>query len=271
MGSQAVGAQGSVRFSFGSNWRHFLDLVDEDRIGAAQASLGRLLESDRLDGKNFLDVGSGSGLFSLAARRLGARVRAFDDDPESVACARALARRFAPDDEQWSIERGSVLDLDYTRSLGCFDVVYAWGVLHHTGDMYLALGRTAALVADGGRLCVSIYNDQGFLSTYWRAVKFLYNRLPLLQAPLIALHAPYLLGLRLLLRALSGRLREARGMSYRHDLLDWLGGYPFEVARPDEIVTFLEQRGLRLAALHRVRGNRSGCNEFVFERPRADT
>lgn len=267
MGPQAVAAERAMRFPFGRNWRRFLDLVDEDRVATAQASLGHLLENVELDGKSFLDVGSGSGLFSLAARRLGARVRAFDTDPESVACAQALAERFAPGDEQWSIERGSVLDPDYTRSLGRFDVVYAWGVLHHTGEMYLALERTAALVAEGGRLCVSIYNDQGLLSTYWRAVKFLYNRRPLLQPLLIALHAPYLLGLRLLLRALSGRLREERGMAYWYDLLDWLGGYPFEVARPDQIVTFLERRGLRLAALHRVHGNRSGCNEFVFRRP----
>src|ERR1044072_5239228 len=98
-----------------------------------------MLEVDNLLGKKFLDVGSGSGLFSLAARRLGAQVHSFDYDPQSVACTGELRRRYFPDDLHWVVQQGSVLDQGYLASLGSFDVVYAWGVLHHTGAMWRAL------------------------------------------------------------------------------------------------------------------------------------
>src|SRR5262245_21597260 len=100
------------RFEFGANWSRFLRQLHESRIGQAEASLRSMLRSDRLDGKRFLDAGSGSGLFSLAARRLGASVHSFDYDPQSVACTEELRRRYFADDARWRVEAGSVLDVE---------------------------------------------------------------------------------------------------------------------------------------------------------------
>jgi 2-polyprenyl-3-methyl-5-hydroxy-6-metoxy-1,4-benzoquinol methylase len=119
-------AQGE-RFEFGENWSRFLDVLDDERIFEAEKSLKQMLEVEDLAGKSFLDIGSGSGLFSLAARRLGARVHSFDYDPQSVASTRELRRRYFPEDADWSIEEGSILDEEYVRSLGKFDIVYSWG------------------------------------------------------------------------------------------------------------------------------------------------
>src|SRR5437868_7530339 len=130
-------------YEFGKNWTRFLKEVDDSRIKEAETSLRRMLETESLAGKSFLDIGSGSGLFSLAARRLGARVHSFDYDPQSVACALELRRRYFDGDADWTIEEGSALDADYVRSLGAFDVVYSWGVLHHTGAMWEALANAA--------------------------------------------------------------------------------------------------------------------------------
>src|SRR6266496_6740116 len=116
------------RFAFGKNWKSFLTNLDETRIAEAERSLREMLQLDDLLGKSFLDVGSGSGIFSLAARRLGARVHSFDYDPESVACTAELKRRYFSNDSNWTIEEGSVLDEEYMLSLGQFDVVYSWGV-----------------------------------------------------------------------------------------------------------------------------------------------
>jgi 2-polyprenyl-3-methyl-5-hydroxy-6-metoxy-1,4-benzoquinol methylase len=253
------------RFGFGENWSRFLALLDDDRIRQAQQSLCVMLGVEHLRGKTFLDVGSGSGLFSLAARNLGATVRSFDYDPKSVACTNELRNRYYRADPNWVVETGSVLDEAYVRSLGRFDVVYSWGVLHHTGQMYEALAAVGPAAVDGGQLFIAIYNDQGWVSRYWTHVKRAYNRSAVGRTLMVAMHAPYLYGLRWLVRAASGRRALSRGMSLWHDMIDWLGGYPFEVAKPEDIFSYFRDRGFDLERL-KTCGGRMGCNEFVFRR-----
>jgi 2-polyprenyl-6-hydroxyphenyl methylase/3-demethylubiquinone-9 3-methyltransferase len=270
------------RFSFGNNWANFLNVLNEARINEAEQSLRRMLNVEHLRGKRVLDVGSGSGLFSLAARRLGATVHSFDYDPESVACTKELRRRNDPTDDGWTVESGSVLDEDYLSTLGTWDIVYSWGVLHHTGEMWVALSNVAPLVAPGGRLFISIYNDQGGLSVWWRSLKRIYNRLPKI------LRKPYTLAVMGPLefmrfigitahsrdpRAFFRKIRNygeqnSRGMSYWHDIVDWIGGYPFEVATPGAIFDFYAAREFQLSKL-KTCGGRLGCNEYVFRRPLA--
>jgi 2-polyprenyl-6-hydroxyphenyl methylase/3-demethylubiquinone-9 3-methyltransferase len=263
-------------FSFGRNWLRFARLVDDDRINAAETYLRRVLGAERLDGLTFLDIGSGSGLSSLAAWRLGARVFSFDYDPESVACTTALRARYCPDGARWEVAHGSALDRQYLASLGTFDIVHAWGVLHHTGAMWPALENALIPLAPGGRLVVAIYNDQGRRSRIWHGVKRLYNALPpVLRVPyagavIAAVEIPaalrYLVTLRphVYLRGWLGYSGQ-RGMSALYDWIDWIGGYPFEVARPEAIFDFYRRRGLDLRELRTTAS--LGCNEFVFEAP----
>jgi 2-polyprenyl-3-methyl-5-hydroxy-6-metoxy-1,4-benzoquinol methylase len=251
------------RFEFGANWFRFLKLLNDERIRTAEESLRTMLSVTSLNGKTFIDVGSGSGLFSLAAKRLGARVFSFDYDPKSVACTAELRRRYYPESNDWEVEEGSALDPDYLGRLDQHDIVYSWGVLHHTGKMWQALGNVAPLVRESGKLFVAIYNDQGWISNYWIFVKRAYNSGPFGKALMVLLHIPYLLGLRFLARALTGRLSVERGMSLWYDMLDWLGGYPFEVATPEQIILFYKNKGFVLNNLKTTRG-RHGCNEFVF-------
>ena len=262
------------RFEFGANWAKFLETLDEDRIRRAEESLQSMLERSSLEGLSFLDAGCGSGLFSLAARRLGARVHSFDYDPASTACTHELKRCWFQDDPSWTIETGSVLDRDYLRRLGRFDMVYSWGVLHHTGAMWEALGNVGDSVAPQGLLFVAIYNDQGRASRMWKAVKRAYNRLPsglkwlVLFPSFLRLWGPTLLRDTLKGRPLatwSGYSSGGRGMSPWRDVVDWVGGYPFEVARPDEIFDFYRARGFTLKRL-KTMGGGLGCNEYVFER-----
>nr|MBA3433787.1 class I SAM-dependent methyltransferase [Actinomycetota bacterium] len=167
---------GRERFDFGQNWRRFLQVLDSERISAAEASLRDLVGVD-LRGSSFVDVGSGSGLSSLAAIRLGAsRVHSFDYDPGSVACTSELKRRYAPAATEWTIERGDALDRRYLAGLGRFQVVYSWGVLHHTGQLWQALDNVTQLVEPSGLLALALYRDQGFESRFWLAVKRMYNR-----------------------------------------------------------------------------------------------
>jgi 2-polyprenyl-3-methyl-5-hydroxy-6-metoxy-1,4-benzoquinol methylase len=263
------------RFEFGGNWASFLSVLDEARIAAAERGLQRMLQIDRLDGLRFLDIGSGSGLSSLAARRLGAHVHSFDYDTQSVACTSELRRRYFRDDDRWTVERGSALDADYLQRLGQFDIVYSWGVLHHTGQMWRALENAAIPVAPAGKLFIAIYNDTGTQSRRWRAIKRIYNGIPrLAQKPFaVAVTAPAE-AKALAAAVLRGRpadyvrswteYRRRRGMSKWHDIIDWVGGYPYEFATPEEIFDFYRARGFTLIKM-KCGGVGLGCNEFVFE------
>ena len=264
------------RFEFGSNWAGFLSVLDEDRIAAAQRALQEMLQVDRLDGLRFLDIGSGSGLSSLAARRLGARVHSFDYDPQSVACTGELRRRYFPSDGEWTVERASALDAGYVQALGQFDVVYSWGVLHHTGRMWEALTLAAVPVAPAGKLFVAIYNDTGTQSRRWRTIKRIYNELPRLARTPFAIAVTLPGELKTIARTtLTLRpgeylrswtdYRRLRGMNRWHDIVDWVGGYPYEFATPDEIFDFYTARGFTLTKM-KCGGVGLGCNEFVFQR-----
>lgn len=274
-------SESETRFAFGENWRSFLSSFDADRVDEATRSLTQLLGRKSLHETTFLDLGSGSGLFSLAAVGMGARVVSVDLDEKSVECTRLLRERWMQSDpdadrSRWEVHAGSVLDLDFMRSLGQFDTVYSWGVLHHTGDMNQAMKFASERVSASGLFAIAIYNDQGGGSRRWLRIKQGYHRIPSwMRSPYVLVVAGFHELRFTLARLAAGRnplpfsdwaaKRRDRGMSVWHDWVDWVGGLPFEVARPEEIVVPLRERGFVLNRLYTV-GNGWGCNEYVFEK-----
>lgn len=262
-------------FEFGQNWQRYIgSYLNEERLAIAKESLFDLLGD--LSGKTFIDIGTGSGLFSLCAYQSGAaRVVSIDVDPNSVAATRDLRERVGTP-ESWVVREASILDPKLLEEVDSADVVYSWGVLHHTGDMWPAIRNAAALVAPGGLFCIAIYNRvTGRLldSARWRKIKQVYNRSPrpiqrILESVYLGHWAAHQLKARQNPVRAARQYQKTRGMALTTDLVDWLGGYPYEYATVDEIVDFCE-RELSFETLRVLptspRG--TGNNQFVFRRP----
>jgi SAM-dependent methyltransferase len=264
-----------ITFSFGRNWQRFVErCLTPEREAIARDSITQFLELSDLHNRTFLDVGCGSGMFSLGAYRLGAQhVISIDVDPFSVHCCEELKHR-AGDPENWDVRAGSILDDSFVAQLHKADVVYAWGSLHHTGEMWRAIRNAAALVQPGGLLYLSIYNKvtgrKG--SELWLKVKRLYNRSPKPAKRL--LETAYFLRYGILSQLASfrnpwtfyNRYPQGRGMNYWIDIRDWLGGYPYEFASAGEIFRVCgRQLGMQLVNLRTT--STLGVNEFVFRKP----
>ena len=261
------------RFGFGKNWHDFLRTIDETRIAVAIASLKDMLGVKTLQGQRFVDIGSGSELFSLAAHRLGAHVTSFDYDPSSVDCTSEMRSRYGGESANWQVLHGSALDAAFLKKLGAFDVVYSWGVLHHTGNMWRAIYNVLPMVRNGGTLFVALYNDQGVWSKRWGKIKQVYCSGILGKTAVSSVFVPYwifrwavsdMIRLRAPWHTIK-TYKQGRGMSAWHDWHDWLGGFPFEVAKPEAIILPMQREGFTLMNLNTQYGS-VGCVEYVFKR-----
>lgn len=264
-------------FSFGSNWLEFTKNIKKKNIDDSVKSLETFLDLNTLKGKTFLDVGCGSGLFSMAALKMGARrVVSLDIDKNSIHCTLELISKYKYTNRS-EIVLGSVLDKAKIKSLGTYDVVYAWGSLHHTGAMWQALENTIMKVNDKGLLYLAIYNDFSGAnsiiagsSSFWLGVKRLYGMIPdfgksLLEILYVAYFVlGYLLTFRNPFSYLNNFSKREKGMNFMTNVHDWLGGYPYEYATVDELINFCGLRGL---AVKRIKSsNNLGCHELLLVR-----
>jgi SAM-dependent methyltransferase len=262
----------TVRFAFGENWQSYADTLDPGKIDEAVESLRDFFPDDRIRGARFLDIGCGSGLFSLAAIKLGAReVVAVDYDPNSVAAATSVLERHAPAGA-WQCMRDDVLSMTPERH-GDFDIVYSWGVLHHTGDMYRAIASAAKFVKPGGQFLIALYGKTRFCG-FWHWEKRWYSRFkPWFPVLAKCIYKPLIL-LRLLLGGQNPKryietYRTRRGMNWHHDVEDWLGGYPYESITPEDATSFVTARGFecrRSVTESRIGVFGTGCDEYLFQR-----
>ncbi len=271
-GAAEVLKDASTHFAFGDNWSNYSRLLNDDRISVATAALARLVGPDGVRGKTFLDIGCGSGLHSLAALRLGgARILSTDLDPMSVATTKRVLTEHHSDDS-WSAEVVSVFDLDPVRH-GTFDVVYSWGVLHHTGAMHEAITKAAAMVNPRGLLVIALYRKTR-LCGFWRVEKRIYSRAP--RVVQRVMRWIYLPSFALITKMTGGNFREhvrgyeERGMDFHHDVHDWLGGYPYESIATPDVHRYLSGLGFGVVREFTEPGKSgvlgSGCDEYVFRK-----
>lgn len=265
--------EASAHFAFGENWASYAALIDEPQIKASKESLLKMISAENFKGRSFLDIGCGSGLHALAAAELGAsRIMMVDIDPNSVATSRAVLTGRSVS-TPWRAEVISVFDLAAERQ-GTFDIVYSWGVLHHTGDMWEAIGKAASMVAPRGLLAIALYRST-HTDAFWKFEKRLYAHAPRIFQKIVS--AVYTAAFRVALMAKGVSYREyltnyksVRGMNHSHDVHDWLGGYPYETALAPEVEARLVALGFkaeRVFARPKSFGFfGSGCDEYVYRR-----
>ncbi len=260
----------ATRYEFGRNWARFINQsFSQERVDIAKAHLLAMLGRENLTGIDFLDIGCGSGIHSLAALQAGAdKIRSFDYDIDSVETTKTLWER-AGKPANWTVERGDALDADYMESLGKWSLVYSWGVLHHTGDVWKALDNAQRTVKEGGTLYIALYStDVQTDPNFWLAIKKEYNQAGSAKRRrmewwyvwvYVMNRNPFLLprvGYRML------RHRLGRGMSLFADIRDWLGGWPMQFVYDKDVIEKLKQPGFELIDIR----TGEACTEFVFKR-----
>ncbi len=274
----------SSHFEFGSNWQKLVPHLDEARLSDSVSDIQKFLGVSQLNGLSFLDVGCGSGLSSLAAFRLGASpILSVDIDPKNLQNAMSLRKKFGADQvESWQIKPASIVNQNDVLTLPPADVVYSWGVLHHTGSMWQGIENCANLVRPSGYLYLMLYTD-AVLAPLWKKIKRLYTRSgPIVQSALRGAFATMLVSGMILkaknpFRVIKDYSKKNRGMSWYIDVTDWIGGYPFEYASPDQVISFLNARGFELVNIYPKISKKSlglkgtGSYQYLFKSTKPKT
>lgn len=260
-----------MRFKFGKNWEKYINnYFSEERLEISRRYLLNFLKMDDLKNKSFIDIGCGSGLHSLAAIRSGAaKVFSFDFDPTSVQTTLKL-REFAGNPTQWQVVQGSILDNMFLRSLEPADIVYSWGVLHHSGDMWRAMDNSVKLIKSGGYFYAALYDYDIQVNPrpeFWLMVKQKYNRADWLGKRKMELwyvwrfmlyRNPLLLPL-VCIQAL--RYKQSRGMAIYTDIVDWLGGWPMDFAKRKDVKDWAERNNMEMVTMKTGEAN----TEYLFK------
>ena len=257
-------------FKFGENWKNFSSLIDKERLVEAEKSLIKLTDKKKLTNLSFLDIGCGSGLSSLAALKLNCKkIYSIDQDRDSFETTKKILKLSGK--KNFKIEKKDLFDLSEKEK---FDIVYSWGVLHHTGKMYDAIIKTTKLLKHNGVLILALYKKTK-LCNLWKIEKLFYKSAPRFIQSFLKIVFIFLFRLAMFVKGKSfssylSNYKKKRGMDFFHDVHDWLGGYPYESISFEEMESFMKKNNFKMIRSFQVRKQfglfGTGCDEYVFTR-----
>lgn len=259
---------GFMQFNFGLNWKEFsLKALSEERVESARRDFRALIGDIQLENKTFLDIGCGQGLSALIASEEHADVVCNDINHISEQLLKLNKAHFDISNPITFI-KGSILEKSIIEKIKeChteYDIVHSWGVVHHTGNMYSAIDALCNLVKKEGYLVLAIYNRH-WSSPYWKLIKYLYNKSPNLIRRMMICLFYYIIYIAKYLVTHKSPMEKQRGMDFYYDVIDWVGGYPYEYASIQEISDYVETKGFKLVKSISAEVP-TGCNEMIFKR-----
>jgi 2-polyprenyl-6-hydroxyphenyl methylase/3-demethylubiquinone-9 3-methyltransferase len=269
----------STHFEFGKNWKLFLEGLDEKKINEAIKDIENFIGVGGVVGKSFTDIGCGSGLSSLAAYKLGASsVYSYDIDPLNIENVKSLISKYKNKKSfDWRADVKSIVENEDVKTFKKTDIVYAWGVLHHTGDMWSAISNSASLVEGGGLLYLMLYRDAK-LAHIWKIIKKYYvnSSSPIKFIMRNAFAVIQIIGIiakgKNPVKSIKNYGINSRGMSWYTDSTDWIGGYPFEYAEAEEVINYLKPLGFELIKIYPYISKKSwglfgtGSYQYLFHK-----
>jgi len=262
-----------LRYGFGKNWSDFVKKnFSQERVSSSQKDLLDFLKLDSLVDKTFLDIGCGSGLHSLAAYRSGAKkIVSFDYDINSVNTTKFL-RENEGNPANWEVLQGSVLDKEFMEKLPKFDIVYSWGVLHHTGDMWQAIQNATIPLKETALFFIALYTWDSQVSPtaeFWLDIKKKYNKASALGK---FMYEVWYYNRFCLIPDLKNKTnplkrfqnyKNDRGMALWTDIKDWLGGWPMEYVKIMDLQKYAsEKMDFELLNMTSYKAN----GEFLFQK-----
>ena len=263
-------------FKFGKNWKEYLEKTNDQNILYASRDLETILGTNNIKNKSFLDIGCGSGIHSLSALTLGAKyVESFDLDPINIKNTQNFIEKWW-EEKNYDIYQNNILDNNVQNKK--FDIIYSWGVLHHTGNLELAIKNSLKYCKSGSILFLALY-EKTYYCEIWKKIKKFYNssnkftKFSILYSYIIF----KIIVLILLFKNPYKHIRDYqnneqnRGMLFFNDQVDWVGGYPYESITKKELETIVgEDFSLRFynksktGILRSLLGN--GCSIYTFEK-----
>lgn len=258
-------------FQFGKNWNNFSNSISKNNINNSLKSIQNLISKKDIENKSILDIGCGSGLSLLSFLKLGAKsVCGVDIDPMSVKTAKSVIEKYY-NNKNWSVEEKSIFDINL-KTYPKFDLVYSWGVLHHTGDMWRSIDIASSLLKKNGVIFLALYQKTK-LCKFWELEKRFYVNSPKIIQKIIrtlfkTLYISGLIVSKKNPKVFFQNYKEKRGMEWHYDIHDWLGGYPYESIKRRDLEIFLNKKGFVIENYFYKKNKLFGllgshCDEFI--------
>ena len=209
-------------------------------------------------GKKVLDAGSGSGMVSIAFAVMGASVTGVDITSKCIENGRKRAKAFGV---ECRFVQSDLTMLDLHED---FDIIYSWGVLHHTADAKASFFRLVEHLRPGGEIIIAVYLRTAF-SSFWNFSRVFYQSSPGFAKTAFRRSASVLLnGYDAVRKALMKKERYMlRGTSNEELVNDWFGVPHRTFHTYTEVYEWFREKGLDYRLVNPATGRFKSTSNFV--------